>query len=123
MDNESYEDPSQNLRSYYTTTSARQTTFGVTAANPSHSLVMTHNCTEFARVEADGTVRCNIDKLLQYLLDNPAPKPGHELMHSVMLLAKHMYYEGRDDGYYRGQKDGYVDGYDSGYECGYDNAS
>lgn len=105
----------------YHMTSSRQTSIGVTSVQVPASLVFTHNSTEFARVETDGTVRCDIDRLLQYLLDNPAPKPGHELMHSTMLLIKHMYDEGLEEGYDRGHEDGYDVGYNIGYECGYDD--
>lgn len=105
----------------YCMTSSRQTLFGAARAQASSSLAFVHNSTEFARVETDGTVRCDIDRLLQYLLDNPAPKPGHELMHSTMLLIKHVYDEGLEEGYDHGHGDGYNHGHNIGYECGYDD--
>lgn len=86
----------------YTMKASRQTLFGVTEAEPSASLVFSHNYTEFARVEADGTVRCDIDKLKTYLADNPCPKPGHELMHSIMLLVQHAYKQGYHEGHCEG---------------------
>lgn len=125
----------------YHMTSSRQTLYGITSAQVPSNLAFTHNSTEFARVETDGTVRCDIEKLISYLKENPVPKPGHELMHSTMLLIKHMYDEGRrqamyaaqdrgyekgykeglEEGYDRGHEDGYNHGYSIGYECGYDD--